>query len=193
MIKATIRLVFKWTINLPIKLAPVFPESASWRYERCTPNSGDEVLRRQEQRGLTYGFLHEEILPHMLPSPATNIIRQLRLQQPIDMMQILLPRYTQNLLFRHSNLRTARSGEDFRDLIDIEICSECFLHFFLLRRVLPLLYHACGIDGTGRTSYSPCNSQIQKLSPFHLPQIQMVEGEYHTLLKHLVHMPLLLL
>jgi hypothetical protein len=65
-------------------------------------------------------------------------------------------------LFGDCDLRTAWRGKDLRDLVKIEVGTESLLHLLLLGNIARFFVYAGGVNGPAGTSYSPCDSEIQK-------------------------------
>ena len=99
-------------------------------------------------------------------------------------MQVLLSRYAPDAFFRDSDLGTAWRGEDLGDVVEIEVRAEGFLHFFLLGRGSRFFVHACGVHGSGAATYTPGYAEVEKAAALDFAEVEMVEGEDHTIVIH---------
>lgn len=70
------------------------------------------------------GFLEKEVLPHVFPGTAGDGVGQLGLGEPGDVVRVLGARVLEDRFFGHGDLGTAGRGEDFGDVVDVEVRAE---------------------------------------------------------------------
>jgi hypothetical protein len=74
--------------------------------------------------GAVDGFLYEEVLPHVLPGAAADAVGEWCVKEPVDVVFVLLSRHRLDDFPGYGDLGTAGSGEDFGDVVDVEVGSE---------------------------------------------------------------------